>query len=120
MGYHFQIQSFTYPETIKAGERIETLLSINNVGVAPIYHKLPLKIRLVGAETFAFETDVDARKWMPGVSENKICVTLPVSAKKGAYKIQIALGGGEFPSVCFASDAKEENGWYEVGETEIQ
>ncbi len=120
MGYHFQIQSFTYPQTIKAGERVETILSIENVGVAPIYHKLPLKIRFVGAETFAWETDVDVRKWMPGVSENKICVTLPVSAKKGEYKIQIALGGGEYPSAYFATDAREENGWYEVGETEIK
>ncbi len=120
MGYHFQLQSFTYPESAKAGERVETILSVNNVGVAPIYHKLPLKIRFVGSETFAFETDVDVRKWMPGVSENKICVNLPADMKKGAYKIQIALGGGEFPSVCFASDASEENGWYEVGETEIE
>ena len=119
MGYHFQIQSFTYPETAKAGERVQTLLSINNVGVAPIYHRLPLKIRLVGSETFALETGVDVRKWMPGISESEICLTLPATMKKGAYKIQIALGGGEFPSVCFASDANEVNGWYEVGETEI-
>ena len=120
MGYHFQIQSFAYPEEVSAGERVETLLSIENVGVAPIYHKLPLKIRFVGMETFEWETDVDVREWLPGTFENKIAVTLPKTIKRGAYKIQIALGGGGYPIAYFATDAKEENDWYEVGKTQVK
>ena len=120
MGYHFQIDSFTYPETIQAGENVEMLLSIENVGVAPAYHKLPLKIRFVGAKTFVWETGVDVREWLPGVSQNKISVCLPKAMPKGEYKIEIALGGGEYPSAYFATDAKEENGWYQVGETELK
>ena len=120
MGYHFQIKSFAYPETIHAGERVDTILSIENVGVAPAYHKLPLKIRFVGAETLEWETDVDVRQWLPGVSENKIPVTLPKTVQKGEYKIEIALGGGAYPIAYFATDAKEEKNWYEVGKTQVK
>lgn len=120
MGYHFQIASFAYPETAKAGEEIKTTLTVENVGVAPIYHKLPLKIRFVGAQTFEKETEIDVREWLPGVWKNEICVTIPEAMKKGKYKMQIALGGGKYPIVYFATDAKEENGWYEVGETQLK
>ena len=120
MGYHFQIQSFAYPETVHAGEGVDTILSIENVGVAPAYHKLPLKIRFVGAETLEWETDVDVRKWLPGASENKIFVALPKTMQKGEYKIEIALGGGAYPIAYFATDAKEEKNWYEVGKTQVK
>lgn len=120
MGYHFQIQSFTYPERISAGKTMETILAVENVGVAPIYHKLPLKIRLVGEKTYAWDTGVDVREWKLGTSQNKIEINLPSDMQKGEYKIEISLGGGEYPTAYFATDAKEENGWYEVGRTEIE
>ena len=48
MGYRFVISEIDYQESIKAGEKIEISLTANNVGVAPIYNKLPLKIRIKG------------------------------------------------------------------------
>ena len=99
---------------------METILAVENVGVAPIYHKLPLKIRLVGEKTYAWDTGVDVREWKLGTSQNKMEINLPSDMQKGEYKIEISLGGGEYPTAYFATDAKEENGWYEVGRTEIE
>ncbi len=120
MGYHFQIESFSEPETANAGESFQTELVINNVGVAPAYHKLPLTIRFNGVETFAFETGIDVREWLPGKTAVKLCVKLPETLKNGKYKIELCLGGGKYPQAYFASDAAEENGWYTVGETEVR
>ncbi len=52
MGYRFVISEIDYPESIKVGENIKITLTINNVGVAPIYNKLPLKIRIKGLSIF--------------------------------------------------------------------
>ena len=120
MGYHYQIESFSAPESVKAGVSIQTELTINNVGVAPAYHKLPLQIRLNGASTYTFQTQIDVREWLPGKTTASICVALPETLKKGNYKIQLCLGGGAYPQAYFASDAAEENGWYTVGATEIE
>ena len=120
MGYHFQIDSFTFPETAKAGEALQTELAINNVGVAPAYHKLPLKIRLTGASVVETETEVDVREWLPGKASVKLSVALPETLKKGTYAIEISLGGGAYPQAYFASDAKEADGWYTIGETEVK
>ena len=40
--------------------------------------------------------------------------------QKGEYKIEIALGGGAYPIAYFATDAKEEKNWYEVGKTQVK
>lgn len=120
MGYHFQIDSFTFPETVSAGETLQTELAVQNVGVAPSYHKLPLKIRLVGAQTFEQETEIDVREWLPGSAKAQISLQIPKTLKKGEYKIEMSLGGGEYPQSYFATDAIENDGWYKMGETQVQ
>nr|MBQ4319263.1 DUF4832 domain-containing protein [Clostridia bacterium] len=46
MGYHFAIDSFEYPDLAAAGDTLMMKLTVDNVGVAPIYKKLPLMFRL--------------------------------------------------------------------------
>ena len=67
MGYHFVIDEVETAESVKRGDKLSVRLVIDNVGVAPIYKRLPLYIRLKNADCDKmFETDVDIRQWLPG------------------------------------------------------
>ncbi|MBE6931686.1 MAG: DUF4832 domain-containing protein, partial [Ruminococcaceae bacterium] len=46
MGYHFVIDYAKLPEKAAAGDTMELGLGIDNRGVAPLYRKLPLQVRL--------------------------------------------------------------------------
>ncbi|MBQ7368703.1 MAG: DUF4832 domain-containing protein [Clostridia bacterium] len=46
MGYHFVIDEVETAESVKRGDKLSVRLVIDNVGVAPIYKRLPLYIRL--------------------------------------------------------------------------
>ena len=109
MGYHFVINEVETETSVKRGEKLTIKLVIDNVGVAPIYHKLPLYIRLKN-EKFQkdFETDIDIRKWVDGKYEEKIVLKIPEELLVGEYELQIGIGGKEEPSVVFACDASQD------------
>ncbi|MGN1062600.1 MAG: DUF4832 domain-containing protein, partial [Candidatus Scatosoma sp.] len=113
-GYHFTINYVAYQEKAKTGEAFALKIETENVGVAPIYHRLPLKVKLKNQDTEkTFLTDVDVRRWLPGKNAEEINIFLPENLPKGKYQLQIGIGGGENPSVCFATDA-EQDGEYSV------
>ena len=112
MGYHFVIDSFACPERSRCGETVRAVLGIDNVGVAPIYHEMPLYVRLTGeAGDFEMQTDADVRTWLPGKGKIELDIPLPKHLKAGEYEVELGLGGGEHPKAYFATDA-ELNGHY--------
>lgn len=112
MGYHFVIDSFACPERSRCGETVRAVLEIDNVGVAPIYHEMPLYVRLTGeAGDFEMQTDADVRTWLPGKGKIELDIPLPKHLKAGEYEVELGLGGGEHPKAYFATDA-ELNGHY--------
>lgn len=79
------------------------------MGVAPIYNRLPLYIRLKNGECVQiFETDIDIRKWIEGKYEEEIVIDIPADLPVGEYELQMGIGGNGQPSVVFASNAKQE------------
>ncbi len=109
MGYHFVINEVEIAESAKAGETLSFKLTVENVGVAPLYHTLPLTVRFKkGEEVYTLDTKVDARKWFPGKWAEEIALALPEGMTKGEYAVELGLGGGEYPSACFATTAKED------------
>ena len=116
MGYHFVIDSVTSPVSAVAGETVEIKTVIDNVGVAPIYEEIPLRVRLKNAENeYVFGTDTDIRKWLPGKSEESLNITLPIDVKKGEYELYLGISG-----ICFASDAENDGDFYRVGKMDIR
>ena len=104
-GYHFVIEEIDYPETVKRGETYKFSLIINNVGVAPVYRRLPLYFRLKKEDlTQVFKTDTDIREWIQGEYKETVTLKIPASLSKGKYKLQIGIGGNGEPSVVFATD----------------
>ena len=115
-GYHYSIASFEYPDVARAGEKTSMKLTVDNVGVAPIYHNIPLKVRISNGETaHEYTVDTDIRKWLPGLNETDIEVVLP-EGTTGNWKVEIAVKDEAYPDVYFATDAPRNGTWYEVGE----
>ena len=121
MGYHFVIDEVETENAVKRGEKLSLRLVIDNVGVAPIYTRLPLYIRLKNASAEkTFETGVDIRKWIEGKYEEKIVMDIPEELPTGEYELQIGIGGKDKPSVVFASDAKQDGDYSILTKVEVQ
>ena len=114
MGYHFVINAVETDNCVKRGTTLTVVLSVENVGVAPIYRPLPLYIRFKnGKSEKTFKTDVDIRKWIEGKYDETIRLETPKTMPVGEYSLQIGIGGQGEPSAVFASDA-EQDGEYTV------
>ena len=114
MGYHFVIDEAETQEEVKRGEQLTVRIVVDNVGVAPIYKRLPLYIRLKKGDCVQlFETNVDIREWIEGKYEETVALQIPASMPKGEYELQIGIGGIGAPSVVFATDAVQD-GEYSV------
>ena len=127
MGYHFSISEAEFSDSVAQGEELSLSLSIENVGVAPIYKSLPLAARLrgEGGECVAF-SDADIKKWLPG--EHKTALTIKTDAlKAGSYSLEIAIlkskseedRSPEVPFVYLATDAERVGGFYKLAEVKI-
>ena len=120
MGYHFVIDTVEVTTKIKRGENLPISLTIDNIGVAPIYHRLPLYIRLKNEVCERkFKTDVDIRKWISGKYEEELIIKLPMDLLEGNYELQIGIGGGDAPSVVFATNAKQDGDYSVLGDIEL-
>ena len=120
MGYHFVIDYAKCPECARPSETMEMEWGIDNVGVAPIYRPVPLKIRLAGEQTsYVFETDIDIRTWMPGKHINRASIRLPGDIPAGRYQVEIGLMNESIPQLYLATDAERDGAYYVVGEVQI-
>ena len=119
MGYHYVIEESRIPKTARIGESVAIVVTVNNVGVAPIYQPIPLKIKLSGKQEELFETDIDVREIMPGVSKLELCLMLPNDIEAGEYRVNVGILGEGYPTVYFATDAPYCDGYYEIGNISI-
>ena len=120
MGYHFAIDYFKTPQEALAGNELELEWCIDNCGVAPIYRKIPLWIRLMNENvSYSLDTGVDIRTWMPGKNINKVLLKLPENMKCGDYKVEIGIMDENVPVIYFATDAVLDGAFYEVGKLRV-
>ena len=121
MGYHFMIKEFSFPKAAQAGDEIQLKLVVENVGVAPIYKQLPLKVRLKNNEhEYVYETDVNIKEWMPGESDVDLSISLGDGIAVGDYNIELGIFDQVIPMVYFCTDAKQDAPYYVVGNIAIE
>ncbi|MBQ8685199.1 MAG: DUF4832 domain-containing protein [Clostridia bacterium] len=120
MGYHFVIDEVETQTSVKRGEKLTVRLVVDNVGVAPIYHKLPLYLRLKN-DTYAksFQTGVDIRKWIEGKYEEIIEISIPEEMQSGEYELQVGIGGDGEQSVVFATSARQDGEYAVLTKVEL-
>ncbi len=119
MGYHFLIDFFKFPNSAKKGDEIELKLGIDNIGVAPIYKKIPLKVKLCGEICYEYNTEIDITNWLPGKSVEHFFIPLYETIESGKYDIKIGIEDSNIGNIYFCSDAAENGGFYTVGNIEI-
>jgi hypothetical protein len=94
-----------------------------NKGVAPIYKKFLLAIRLTnGKRTEVLITDADITGWLPGDNLYDDAVFIPPGMPAGIYQLQIGIVDrqSQKPKVNLAIEGKDDEGWYPVGKIEIK
>ncbi len=110
MGYHFML------EQVEQSGNVLTL-TVNNVGVAPLYHRLPLRLRLTGdAGTYTVDTPVDVTAWMPGRTVEQVSVS---GVPTGDYTLEVGIGADTDPLVYWCMDAPRDGRFYTVGKITI-
>jgi hypothetical protein len=123
MGYRFVLRSFSYPEYTERGEKIGFLSWWDNKGVAPVYRKYLLALRLKSqSQSAVLITDADVNSWYPGDNLYDDGVFVPRDIPAGNYQLQIAIVdvGSHEPRVNLAISGREADGWYPLGNIEIR
>ena len=120
MGYRFAIRVVEYNNKLAAGDEMEYRLFIENLGVAPIYHRYPLIMRLRGEDcTYACEVDCDIRDWLPGTHDIKGTLSIPADLPDGEYKLELGITDGD-TDVFFATDTERDGCFNTVGTVTVQ
>jgi hypothetical protein len=120
MGYRFAVTKATVLQSVKAGEKLDVDFIMSNLGVAPIYNKLPLTFILKGDCEYIFNTDVDICKCLPGDNAQSVSLKLPKDIKAGKYALCIKIGGEDKPTVKLAMDVEKYNYAYKLAEIVVE
>ncbi len=121
MGYHYTIDTVSFPETAKAGDTLSLKVCINNIGAAPCYKALPVVLRLVGSNgSYDFTQSCDIKKWMPGSHTETLTAVLPKDIPAGEYTLELGIISPHTDVVYFATTAPRDGGFYEVGRMTIE
>ncbi|SHF69818.1 Beta-galactosidase [Fodinibius roseus] len=128
MGYRFALRRFAYPQRVAPGGKLWFTSWWENRGVAPIYRKYPLALRLQGAgQSTVLLTGADIREWMPGDNLYDGAVFIPRELPEGDYTLQVGLveplrelNEPPRPAVDLAIDGRTQEGWYSLGEITIK
>ena len=118
MGYRYYLKEIEHSDSVKAGDNLKVAFSLENKGVAPIYNKLPLTIKLKGEKEYVIETNIDITKWLPGTYNEVINVDTK-DFEKGEYTLQLAIGGGENPAVQLATEVDFDGLYHNLSKVEI-
>ena len=123
MGYRFVLRKFTYPSIIKSGEKLSFTSWWENKGVAPCYKKYSFAIRLSNQrKSKVMITDAKITNWLPGDVLYDDAVFIPGDLPAGNYELQIGIVDKQThkPKINLAIKGKNSDGWYFMGDIEIQ
>jgi hypothetical protein len=123
MGYRFVLRRFSYPETVQRNGKLAFASWWENKGVAPCYKDFSLALRLKSQQdSVVLVTDADIRRWLPGDNIYENALFIPLHFPAGAYDLQIGIVDPQHhqPRVQLAIEGKESDGWYTLGEINIE
>lgn len=122
MGYHFRPVMFACPEQARPGETVTAVLTVENAGVAPMYHPCPVHLRLRQGERkeyFALPA-ADPRTWLPGKTEMEIVLPLPADLPTGEWEIALGLGDPKGAKIYLCTDAPRDGRFYTIGNITVK
>jgi len=122
IGYRFVLRQVTMPLEAKPGQRIEFLVWIDNVGVAPIYrpYKLALRFRQGDRHEIVL-LKADIRKWLPDHTWFSEKVLFPKTLRPGEVKVDMGIvepATGKV-RVRFAIEEVLPDGWHPLSSMDV-
>jgi len=94
-----------------------------NLGVAPVYYEYTLALELRGSGgTSILKLPVDLRKWLPGEAVFEGPLYVDDRLKPGVYRLRVAMlePRTDEPAIKLAIEGRQPDGWYDLGELEVQ
>jgi hypothetical protein len=124
LGYHFVFRQANLEVAVKRGATFNFKCWIENTGVAPLYRRydLALRLRQQGrTEIIAFD-DVDVRTWLPGDVSIQKSVKLPGTFSPGTAELSVGLVDPQTKEarVSFATKECFSDRWLNLGGIEVQ
>jgi hypothetical protein len=122
MGYRFVLRKFTYPASLRAGDKLAFTSWWENKGVAPSYRHFTLALRMRNANAeYVLPTDVNIQRWLPGDNVYDNAVFVPAETPAGEYDLSIGLLDpvSRLPKVKLAIQGMEPDGWYRLGKVTV-
>jgi hypothetical protein len=123
MGYRFALRQLVYPKTVKTGRMLPVEMWWLNAGVAPVYadYTVALELQGPGGNT-VMKVPVDIRKWIPGDAVYEGSLYVDDQLKPGTYKVRVGILDpltGQ-PAIKLAIEGRQQDGWYDLGELQVQ
>ena len=120
LGYRFVFRQAMYDPRIERGGSFAYRVWIENVGVAPIYHRYPFAFRLrQGKRVWHLPlADVDIREWRPGDAWLEDELALPEDLEPGLVELSAGLLDEQTGQckVRFAVKERYNDGWVALGD----
>ena len=95
MGYRYQLNSATLPESGQAGSQARFQFSITNTGYAPLYNFRRAQVVLKSSNGTVYPIDLasDPRTWKPNGAVTNIdeYLTIPADVPAGTYQLYLAM-----------------------------
>ena len=123
IGYRFVLRRIEYPQSVKAGQMMPLSSWWLNAGVSPVYYEYNLAFQLYSeAGRAVLPTSVDVRQWLPGDAVFDGTIYVPDTLKSGRYRLRVGILDPvtRQPAIQLAIEGKQSDGWYDLGEIQIE
>ena len=116
MGYHLYLSDVSVPNYVSVGKSFLLSLTVQNLGVAPLYEDLPLILHICNDHCeLTVTTDIRPINWLPGKSDSVIEVNIPSSFIPGKYYLELGILTHDGGTICFCSDIPFYKPYYRIG-----
>jgi hypothetical protein len=120
LGYRFYLHQMILPLSARPGERVQTTVTIDNRGVAPIYRPYQFALRFSQGRTHhVVPFNQDIRAWMPDYNSFRETFTIPRGLSKGEAAVSCGIVHDDKPVVRLAIKAVDKDGWHPLTKIDV-
>ena len=123
LGYRFVLRNVTLDAQVPVGGAFQFQCWIENVGVAPIYRRydVALRLRQGSREDIVSLDRVDIRHWLPGDAYLDERIQLPAGFAPGSVDVSVGLvdPATRQPKVAFAIEEQYADRWAPLGAIQV-
>ncbi|MCK4872902.1 MAG: DUF4832 domain-containing protein [Phycisphaerales bacterium] len=126
MGYHFVLKEAQYPASLSRGKAGIVRMHWENQGVAPVYVPCVLALALLNDEDkvvdVCWANQCNPASWLPGPVDEQVEVSF-ARPGPGTFRLALALFhciGDKQPAFRLGIDTQVVNGWYVLGNVQVQ